>query len=71
MGGGEHGHDHHHPKIIHNPVISHYITDSHHGGEKFKCPDYKIYKVENAPDLLKVQEKLAAKGLKDPWLRYT
>ena len=56
--------------IVHNPVLNHYIDQPHHGAEKFKCPDYKIYKIENAPDLLKVQQKLAAKGLKDPWLRY-
>jgi len=34
-----------------------------------KIPDYRIYKVEDAPDLLKTQEKLAQHGLKDPWLR--
>ena len=33
-------------------------------------PDYKIYKVgEHTPELFEVQQKLAAKGLKDPWLR--
>ncbi len=37
---------------------------------KLKIPDYKIYQVNhNTPELLKLQEKLAAKGLKDPWIR--
>jgi len=34
-----------------------------------KVPDWKTYKVENAPELIRVQEALARKGLKDPWLR--
>merc|ERR1712071_25147 len=34
-----------------------------------KVPDWKIYKVENIPELMKVQEALAKKGLSDPWLR--
>ncbi|CAG2178823.1 unnamed protein product [Oppiella nova] len=32
-------------------------------------PDYRQYKVESIPHLLEVQKKLAARGLKDPWLR--
>lgn len=40
----------------------------HH--EPYTIPDYKIYKVENCPELLQVQKALAQKGLKDPWLRY-
>jgi hypothetical protein len=69
MGGhGEHGHHHHH--TVHNPVLNHYIDQPHHETAKFVCPDYKIYKVENAPELLKIQQKLAEKGLKDHWLRY-
>lgn len=39
----------------------------HH--HKYEVPDYKIYKVEDCPKLLKVQQALAKKGLKDPWLR--
>ncbi|CAL8097431.1 unnamed protein product [Orchesella dallaii] len=34
-----------------------------------KVPDYKIYKVEDIPELMGVKRALAAKGLKDPWLR--
>lgn len=42
----------------------------HHGhGEPYTVPDYKIYKVENVPKLLQIQQALAARGLKDPWLR--
>lgn len=40
--------------------------DNHH---KIEIPDYRIYRVEDSPDLLKVQRKLAQLGLKDPWLR--
>lgn len=69
MGGhGEHGHDHH-PKRLYNPIITHMVHDEGHHVAKFECPDWRIYKVENAPDLLKVQERLAAMGIKDPWLR--
>lgn len=35
-----------------------------------KLPDYKIYKVEDVPELMITKRALAAKGLKDPWLRY-
>lgn len=63
--GHGHGHSHH---VVHNPVISHPPIEHHHVGE-FKAPDWRIYKVENAPELLEVQEKLARRGLKDPWLR--
>lgn len=39
-------------------------------GPHIVIPDYKIYTVgEHTPKLLEVQQKLAAKGLKDPWLR--
>ena len=40
----------------------------HH--HKLEVPDYRIYKVEDCPKLLKVQRALAQKGLKDPWLRF-
>lgn len=39
----------------------------HH--EPYKIPDYRIYKVEDVPELLQTQKALAAHGLKDPWLR--
>jgi len=32
-------------------------------------PDAKIYKVENIPKLIALRERLAARGLKDPWIR--
>lgn len=38
-------------------------------GPLAQVPDPKIYKVEDAPQLKHLQERLAAKGLKDPWLR--
>ena len=34
-----------------------------------EIPDWRIYKVEEVPTLKAVQDKLALKGLKDPWLR--
>lgn len=43
--------------------------DHHHHHEPYTVPDYRIYKVENAPKLLQIQKALAARGLKDPWLR--
>uniref|UniRef100_A0A8J2S243 NADH dehydrogenase [ubiquinone] 1 beta subcomplex subunit 3 n=1 Tax=Daphnia galeata TaxID=27404 RepID=A0A8J2S243_9CRUS len=51
--GGDHTHGHH--------------DHGHH--HEFKVPDYKKYKVENAPELVTVRNMLAQKGLKDPWLR--
>nr|XP_053636927.1 NADH dehydrogenase [ubiquinone] 1 beta subcomplex subunit 3-like [Cherax quadricarinatus] len=39
------------------------------GGEYIKIPDWRIYKVENVPELMDVQRALASHGLKDPWLR--
>lgn len=43
--------------------------DHHHHHKPYIVPDASIYKIENAPELLRVQEKLAKDGLKDPWLR--
>jgi NADH dehydrogenase (ubiquinone) 1 beta subcomplex subunit 3 len=44
--------------------------DHGHGHHKpYTIPDYKIYKVENCPELLAVKNALARQGLKDPWLR--
>jgi len=40
-----------------------------HGHQPYKIPNPDIYKVEDVPELKKVQENLAKKGLKDPWLR--
>ncbi|XP_052813628.1 NADH dehydrogenase [ubiquinone] 1 beta subcomplex subunit 3-like [Mya arenaria] len=39
------------------------------GGTKMNIPDYKIYKVEDVPELKRFQERMAKEGLKDPWLR--
>ncbi|KAK4009627.1 NADH dehydrogenase [ubiquinone] 1 beta subcomplex subunit 3 [Daphnia magna] len=38
----------------------------HHG---IKVPDYRQYKVENAPELVQLRTLLAQKGLSDPWIR--
>lgn len=50
------------------------ITFSHlqmgGGTPNYTIPDWRQYKVENAPELVQVQRALASHGLKDPWLRY-
>lgn len=54
-------------------VVSSYSSNmgghGHGHGDPYKVPDASIYKVENAPKLLEVQEALARQGLRDPWLR--
>lgn len=35
----------------------------------YTIPDYKMYKVEDVPELMITKRALAAQGLKDPWLR--
>ncbi|KAL3287425.1 hypothetical protein HHI36_001897 [Cryptolaemus montrouzieri] len=40
-----------------------------HHGPPYTVPDYKIYQVKDIPLLVKTERALAAKGLKDPWLR--
>ncbi|XP_044264121.1 NADH dehydrogenase [ubiquinone] 1 beta subcomplex subunit 3 [Tribolium madens] len=40
-----------------------------HGHEPYTVPDYKIYKVEDVPELMSTKRALACQGLKDPWLR--
>jgi hypothetical protein len=69
--GHGHGHGHGHAaKIHHNPVIVHALQEHHHVDmSTFKVPDWKSYKVENVKQLTETKNKLAAKGLKDPWLR--
>ena len=55
-----------------NLWISYFQLTSFLSGGKpnIVIPDYKIYTVgEHTPELLKLQQDLAAKGLKDPWLR--
>lgn len=39
----------------------------HH--DPYSVPDYKIYKVEDVPLLIKTKKALEAQGLSDPWLR--
>jgi len=41
----------------------------HGHGDPYAIPDYKIYKVENIPELLRTKKALEAQGLRDPWLR--
>ena len=41
----------------------------HHHHEKFVVPDWKQYKVDGIKELEWTRENLAAKGLRDPWLR--
>lgn len=41
----------------------------HHKPQIPKVPDASIYKVEDCEYLMGIQNKLAVKGLKDPWLR--
>lgn len=43
--------------------------DHHHHEPAIKIPDWRLMKVEECPPLLNVQKTLAARGLKDPWLR--
>lgn len=38
-------------------------------GERFKAPDWRQYRVEDIKELKKVQDELAKKGLRNPWLR--
>ena len=58
----------------HGCVISCFLVyqvmgGDHHHHDILKVPDWKMYKVENSPELMRVQEALARKGLSDPWLR--
>jgi len=39
------------------------------GAVDWKKPEYTRYTLDKAPKLLKVQQTLAAEGLRDPWLR--
>jgi len=41
-----------------------------HHHERLQIPDWKIYQVgDHTPNLQKIQHRLAARGLKDPWIR--
>ncbi|XP_038048922.1 NADH dehydrogenase [ubiquinone] 1 beta subcomplex subunit 3-like [Patiria miniata] len=35
----------------------------------YDIPDWSKYKVEDVPELKAIQDRLARKGLRDPWLR--
>ncbi|XP_049629269.1 NADH dehydrogenase [ubiquinone] 1 beta subcomplex subunit 3 [Suncus etruscus] len=39
-----------------------------HGHGKLELPDYRQWKIEGTP-LENIQERLAARGLRDPWAR--
>jgi len=39
------------------------------GAEKFEAPDWRGYKVQGIKELEQLQQMLAARGLKDPWIR--
>ncbi|XP_071104216.1 NADH dehydrogenase [ubiquinone] 1 beta subcomplex subunit 3-like [Haliotis cracherodii] len=39
------------------------------GGGKVQIPDWRQYKVEGIKELEQLQSLLAARGLKDPWIR--
>jgi len=40
-----------------------------HHEREIKIPDYRIYKVDNVPELVKVKNILATERLEGPWLR--
>lgn len=42
----------------------------HHHHDPYTVPKANIYKIENAPQVLEVQQALAKRGLKDPWARF-
>jgi hypothetical protein len=52
--GGDHGHHGHHGPGHGHPEV----------------PNYKTYKVSDAPKLVELQESLARQGLRDPWIRF-
>jgi len=56
--------------MIHNVFHTTDIPEPAHHVDDFKSPDWAKFKVENAPELKSVESRLAALGLKDPWLRY-
>ncbi|XP_005097089.1 NADH dehydrogenase [ubiquinone] 1 beta subcomplex subunit 3 [Aplysia californica] len=39
------------------------------GGAPHEIPDWRIYKAEGIPELDRLQKRLGALGLKDPWIR--
>lgn len=57
-----------HPKQQRYKMGGHGHDHGHHH-EPYKVPKPEIYKVGNIPELIMVQEELAKRGLKDPWIR--
>ena len=65
----DHHHHHHYDTRLRKTAIHYELKESHGTMAPFEVPDWRIYKVENAPELVSVQNRLAKLGLKDPWLR--
>jgi len=64
--GGDQGHGH--GSRGHEKAHGH--AEGHHGhGPKFTVPDWRQYKIDGIKELEWTQRSLAAKGLRDPWLR--
>ncbi|XP_043284659.1 NADH dehydrogenase [ubiquinone] 1 beta subcomplex subunit 3 isoform X2 [Venturia canescens] len=56
-----------HQQIITFKII---MGHGHHDPNPgWKIPDASVYKLEDAPYLVRLQEEFAKKGLKDPWAR--
>lgn len=56
--------------LSHLPVSALAMGGGHHHHERLQIPDWKIYQVgDHTPNLQQLQQRLAAKGLKDPWIR--
>jgi NADH dehydrogenase (ubiquinone) 1 beta subcomplex subunit 3 len=70
MGGHSNSdHGHHSKPIFHRSIIHYDIPEPAHPVADFKAPSWTKFKVENAPELVDVEQRLAKLGLKDPWLR--
>lgn len=52
---------------VHGPGFK--DTAGKHLPKGVRIPDWKKYNVQETPELLEVQKRLAEKGLKNPWLR--
>ena len=53
--------------VLYNKVMV--LPVAQMGGGELKVPDWRIYKVADAPQLVQVERALASHGLRDPWLR--
>ncbi|XP_012285004.1 NADH dehydrogenase [ubiquinone] 1 beta subcomplex subunit 3 [Orussus abietinus] len=49
-------------------MVGHGDAHGHHK-PPYVVPNYETFKVEDCPKLIKLQERLAKHGLKDPWVR--